>query len=390
MKRFAIAAAWLALAAPAAAAGEPWLDAGYWTQRMQQRATPAPEGARDAIAIWRGQWSALVTPMGGGAPVGRFLLRVAADGAYLAVFQGAQGSAEAFRTDGGYLSATAQGFRLTSLTGWHEEGLWTSVEGGRLAMMRQMSIATLSRATPAEIEAFDHLGAGLRGGPGMTVAELAMTAAVWARFWAADAEPRSIELRPRSNGVLDLAGSEFFAGFYAPSRNATLTLAMEPGKATMGFFNGLVAAGDQTGTKQALPVPLGDLGAAIETAKTRNLTGPWSGATLKTWSQRVDRTKARVAWVLTGPTTRAGRGDVCFDVGAAALFDCKLLFDDSVADFNALAARAAAEIARARAASSRSPAAPTASGGQGCGPGSIPGQGGTLCFEPYWRNVQVR
>lgn len=271
------------------------------------------------------------------AKTGMFKLRIDPAGFYLQVFRGP----EDFVVDWGDLYADKGEYWRKTTTGLEDRGGYASQDDG-FSFTGTWSRFTVKPAADQDEATFKRLVALMRVKPTTRVSDWTMRAAELATLWQADAGLDSITFgKPTPEGLIGPQSSLSIA-FYSRGQDQILTMAPTKGGGLVSFVT--PRRGRVLGPRP-IPVPVADLSRFYERAQAAGLKDRYASATLRFFGEPVD--KARVLWLVS---TEASGGTVrrCLDVAADRLTDCRPLAGDPVADFNALARRAAAAQQRLR------------------------------------------
>ncbi|MBL8706976.1 MAG: hypothetical protein JNM30_19135 [Rhodospirillales bacterium] len=271
------------------------------------------------------------------AKTGTFKLRIDPAGFYLQVFRGPQD----FVVDWGDLYADKGEYWRKTTTGLEDRGGYAS-EGDGFSFTGTWSRFTVKPAGDEDETTFKRLATLMRVKPTTRVSDWTMRAAELATLWQADAGLDSITFgKPTPEGLIG-PQSSLSIGFYSRSQDQILTMAPTKGGGLVSFVS--PRQGRAMGPRP-IPVPVADLSRFYERAHAAGLKDRYTNATLRFFGEPAD--KARVLWLVSTEAS-GGMTRRCLDVAADKLTDCRPLAGDPVADFNALARRAAAAQQRLR------------------------------------------
>jgi hypothetical protein len=171
-----------------------------------------------------------------------------------------------------------------------------------------------------------------------TVSDWARRGQEWAGFWQSDAQLFAVNIDGTAPDGYLTAKSNLNLTYFSAKANATLVV-------TPGLL-GTVMTGVRPGRAfdkalaGAIPLPLLDLTDIVKAARADKVRTHYVNGSLGAYAAAQGH-GLRVVWNLT-PEDVADGQRICFDVAAGGFIDCRTMFGDPVAEYNALAARAAA------------------------------------------------
>lgn len=280
------------------------------------------------VGTWDGTGQVATSAM---AKTGAFKLQIDPAGFYLQVFRGPQD----FVVDWGDLYADKGEYWRKTTTGLEDRGGYASLGDG-FSFTGTWSRFTVKPAADRDEATFNRLATLMRVKPTTMVSDWAMRAAELAAVWQADAGLDSITFgKPTPEGLIGPQSSVSIA-FYSRGQDQILTMAPTKGGGLVSFVS--ARQGRALGPRP-IPVPIADPQLLFQAVRAAGHKDRYTNATLQFFGDTP--AKARVLWMAA---TDAGRGWTrrCLDIAVAKLTDCRPLAGDPVADFNALAKRAAA------------------------------------------------
>lgn len=282
---------------------------------------------KQLVGVWDGTGQVATAAM---AKTGQFKLQIDPTGHYLQVFRGPQD----FVVDWGAIYADKGEFYRRMTTGLEDRGGYAR-KGDGFAFTSVWDRFDLKSAADRNETVFARLMTLMRSKPGTAVSDWTMRAAELAALWQPDAGLDSITFaKPTSEGRIG-PDSNLSLAFFSRSQDQILT--MGPTKSG-GLISFVSAREGRAMGPRPIPVPIADPQRLFEAARAAGLKDRYTSATLRFYGDTPE--KARLLWLAT-PESGGGWVQRCLDVAAEKLTDCRPLAGDPIADFNALAKRAA-------------------------------------------------
>ena len=291
-------------------------------QRLQQ-GTIDP----DLVGTWKAEDARFTAT---GYVKGQVVMQVWPQGQYVSIFNGDGG----FAIEPGWLAADDGAWKMRPLVGGENLASY-ALNGDTLTVSTPYtSPVTWQRTTrDARIERAEAM---LKTPPTPTASDWALRGLQWARMWEPDAELFAVSVRdPTPDGYVGHE-SQLFLDYHSASTHTRLSVSPGPvGTVITGVFPGDKGLG---GAMDPVPVPILDLVDIVNAARLAKEKSHYGNAMLS-----VERTVAgnRLVWSMTPLDPRLGE-HVCFDVPKSQFFDCRTIYGDQAADYERLAARAAA------------------------------------------------
>jgi hypothetical protein len=314
------------------------LPAGPTPEQIQLLVQAGPKAAQlkpgeidgDLVGTWQGTRS---VPTAGFAE-GTFTARIFDKGQFISIFRGAN----AFQVESGRVLASGGAMRWQVIPG-RDDMMAYRIKGDSAEFVASFgSPFTLNRIA-GDDPAFATAEALVREPATPTVSDWARRGQEWARFWQDDAQLYAVDVDTLTpEGYLITGKSQLALTYYSSKANTSLTVT--PG--WLGTVGTGVAPGRRFDDKLAgpIPLPLLDLSDIVKAANAAHVRSQYVNADLGVYDGE-RKNGLRLVWKMT-PTDFADGQRVCFDVAANSFIDCRTMFGDPVADYNALAARAAA------------------------------------------------
>lgn len=286
------------------------------------------------VGTWSGTTSRLTT--NAVSLQGQVRLRVWPKGQYLAISK----DAEQFVVETGWLDA--------------REGAWRRrlLLGGEILAAYSLSDQTLSTAEiPGQPPTVLHRSASdalltraealLQVAATPTASDWARRGLDWARLWESDAQLFAVQITdPTPQGYIGKQ-TQLFLDYHSERAHARLSLTPGLlGTVTAGVFAGDIGLG---GARDPIPLPIPDLSEIVAAAGPAKEKSIYLNAILT--ADRTADSGTRLAWFMTPANGRVFE-HVCWDVPKAQFFDCTKVYGDQAADYERLAARAAAAMRR--------------------------------------------
>jgi hypothetical protein len=291
-------------------------------QRLQQGTFDS-----DLVGTWTAEDARFTAT---GYVKGQVVMQVWPQGQYVSIFKGDGG----FAIEPGWLAADDGAWKTRPLVGGENLASYT-LSGDTLTVSSPYaSPVTWQRTTrDARIEQAEAM---LQTPPTPTASDWALRGLQWARMWEPDAELFAVQVRdPTPDGYVGHE-SQLFLDYHSTSTHARLSVSPGPvGTVITGVFPGDKGLG---GAMDPVPVPILDLVDIVNAARIAKEKSHYGSAMLS-----VERTVEgnRLVWSMTPLDPRLGE-HVCFDVPKSQFFDCRTIYGDQAADYERLAARAAA------------------------------------------------
>lgn len=281
------------------------------------------------VATWQGTRT---VPTAGFA-AGTFTVRIYDKGQFISIFRGAN----AFQVETGRVLAADGALRWQVVPG-RDDMMAYAIQGDRVDFVASFGAPFSLTRVAGDDPAFAAAELLVREPATPTVSDWARRGQEWAGFWQSDAQLTAVHVDTTTpEGYLN-AQSRLNLTYFSPQANATLVV-------TPGML-GTVMTGVQPGRAfdhslaGAIPLPLLDLSDIVKAAEAAHIRSRYVNGDLGAYSTAQGH-GLRVVWSLT-PEDFADGQRVCFDVAANGFIDCRTMFGDPVAEYNALAARAAA------------------------------------------------
>ncbi len=282
----------------------------------------------DLIGTWAAEDSRFTAT---GYIKGHVVMQVWPKGQYVSIFKGDGG----FTLEPGWLAAKGGAWKLRPIVGGETIASY-SVNGDTLTLSSpHASPVTWHRTTPdARLERVEAM---LKTPATPTASDWALRGLQWARMWEADAELFAVSVQDPTPAGYVGHQSQLFLDYHSARAHSRLSVSPGPvGTVITGVFPGDKGLG---GALDPMPVPILDLADIVNAARLVKVKSHYVNAMLS-----VERTGAagnRLVWSMTPVDPRLGQ-HVCFDVPRAQFFDCRTIYGDQAADYERLAARAAA------------------------------------------------
>ena len=264
---------------------------------------------------------------------GQVVMQVWPEGQYVSIFKGDGG----FTLEPGWLAANDGAWKTRPLVGGENLASYT-LSGNTLTVSSpNASPVTWQRTTrDARIEQAEAM---LQTPPTPTASDWALRGLQWARMWEPDAELFAVQVRdPTPDGYVGHE-SQLFLDYHSASTHARLSVSPGPvGTVITGVFPGDTGLG---GAMDPVPVPILDLVDIVKAARIAKEKSHYANAMLSV--ERTGVAGSRLIWSMTPMDPRLGE-HVCFDVPRSQFFDCRTIYGDQAADYEQLAARAAAAL----------------------------------------------
>ncbi len=280
-----------------------------------------------------GTWQGVRTVPTAAFAEGTYTVRIFDKGQFVSIFRGAN----AFQIETGRVLASGGAMRWQVVPG-RDDMMAYAITGDRADFVASFGAPFSLHRISGDDPAFAEAERLLKEPPTPTVSDWARRGQEWAGFWQPDAQLYFADV--------DDPAAE---GFLTPKTRLTLTYYSAKADATLVVTPGLLGT-VMTGVRPGrayddslagpLPLPLLDLTDVVKAASAAHVRGAYANASLGAYAAKQGQ-GLRVIWWAT-PIDFADGQRVCYDVAASGFIDCRSMFGDPVADYNALAARAAA------------------------------------------------
>ncbi len=293
-------------------------------QQLQQGTVDA-----DLVGTWTAQDSRFTAT---GYVKGQVVMQVWPQGQYVSIFKGDGG----FAIEPGWLAADDGAWKLRPLVGGESLASY-ALDGDTLTLSTPHTTPITWQRTTRDAR-IEQAEAMLKTPPTPTASDWALRGLQWARMWEPDAELFAVSVQdPTPDGYVGRE-SQLFLDYHSASTHARLSVSPGPvGTVITGVFPGDTGLG---GAMDPVPVPILDLVDIVNGARIAQEKSHYGNAMLS-----VQRTDAgnRLVWSMTPLDPRLGE-HVCYDVPKSRFFDCRTIYGDQAADYDRLAARAAAAL----------------------------------------------
>ena len=284
----------------------------------------------DLVGTWQGTRSVPTAAFAEGT----FTVRIFDKGQFISIFRGAN----AFQVESGRVLASGGAMRWQVVPG-RDDMMAYQIKGDRADFVASFGAPFTLTRIAGDDPGFATAEALVREPATPTVSDWARRGEEWANFWQDDAQLYAVNVDGLTpEGYLITGKSQLTLTYFSAKANASLTVT--PG--LLGTVMTGMAPGRHFDDNLAgpIPLPLLDLSDIVKAADAAHVRSQYVNAGLGVYdAQR--KNGLRLVWSMT-PTDMADGQRVCFDVAANGFIDCRTMFGDPVADYNALAARAAA------------------------------------------------
>ena len=336
MRRLGLLALLLMLSSLGSAAAQN-MPAGPTPEQIQLLMQAAPKAGQlkpsqidgDLVGTWRGTRTVATAAFA----EGRFTVRIFDKGQFISIFRGAN----AFQIESGRVLASGGAMRWQVVPG-RDDMMAYQIKGDGAVFVASFGPPFALDRIAGDDPAFAMAEALVREPATPTVSDWARRGQEWASFWQDDAQLYAVNvdgLTPQ--GYLAGAKSRLTLTYYSAKANASLTVT--PG--LLGTVMTGVTPGRAFAEKLAgpIPLPLLDLSDIVKAANAAHIRSQYVNADLGVYDDE-RKNGLRLVWHMT-PAEMGDGQRVCFDIAANGFIDCRTMFGDPVADYNALAARAA-------------------------------------------------
>jgi hypothetical protein len=314
------------------------LQTGPTPEQIQMLVQAGPKAAQlkpgeidsDLVGTWQGIRSVPTAAFAEGT----FTVRIFDKGQFISIFRGAN----AFQVETGRVLAAGGAIRWQVVPG-RDDMMAYRLNGDSADFVASFGSPFSLKRIAGDDPTFAAAEALVREPATPTVSDWARRGQEWADLWQADAQLYAVSVDGLTpEGYLITGKSNLTLTYFSAKANASLTVT--PG--LLGTVMTGVVPGRAFDQHLAgpIPLPLLDLSDIVKAANAAHLRSQYDNADLGVYDGE-RRNGLRLVWNMT-PTDFANGQRVCFDVAANGFIDCRTLFGDPVADYNALAARAAA------------------------------------------------
>jgi len=314
------------------------MPAGPTPEQIQLLVQAGPKAAQlkpgeidgDLVGTWQGVRSVPTAAFAEGT----FTVRIFDKGQFISIFRGAN----AFQVETGRVLASGGALRWQVVPG-RDDMMAYQIKGDTTAFVASFGAPFTLNRVAGDDPAFAMAEALVREPATPTVSDWARRGQEWAGFWQPDAQLFAVDVDDLTpEGYLINGKSRLVLSYFSGKANASLTVT--PGLLGTVMTGVLPGRHFDDSLAGPIPLPLLDLSDVVKAANAAHVRSQYVNADLGVYDgQR--KNGLRLVWRMT-PTDFADGQRVCFDIAANGFIDCRTMFGDPVADYNALAARAAA------------------------------------------------